>query len=154
MTHADSDDVIDAANWSILRDLVIAAHEGDIAAFRAAGLRLDYDVPIDEKAGTYIAYLLWRRVSDLLRRKPTAEDFRNVAHRVHSREPSVLKADEKALENTVRTVFGQAKESDKVVGAGLILAGTGILAALFDNVPAEFDAMYPNLADWYRRTFT
>lgn len=154
MAHADANDVIDATNWSILRDMVIAAHEGDIAAARAAAFRLESDVPVDEKAGTYVFYLLRRRVTDLLQRKPTAEDFRNIADRVHSREPSVLILDKKTIENAVRTVFGETDEGGKVRGADLILAGIGILGALLDDVPAEFDAMYSDLADWYRRTFT
>jgi hypothetical protein len=146
-----ADDGLDNANWQLLREILIAAHQGDAEGHVAALLRLERDVPADAKAGAYLWYLLRYRVAALLGRRPRPEDLHELAQRYAPKFAKLVRGGQGELEDTLLTVFDFTTLGRKVKGGKAIVVGSAALGVLLDDVEVELAEMRPHLADWWKR---
>ena len=145
------DDDLDAVGWSLLRESVIAAHQGDAEGHAAALLRLERDLPVDVKAGAYLWYLLRYRVAVLAGRKPRPEDLHDLAQRFAPSFARLIRGGQSELEDTLLTVFNFAAHGEPIKGGRAIVVGSAALGVLLDDAETELAEMRPHLADWWRR---
>jgi len=145
------DDGLDVANWSLLREIVIAAQKGDAEGHATALLRLERDLPVDIKAGAYLWYLLRYRVAVLVGRRPGPEDLHDLAQRFAPSFARLIRDSQSELEETLLTVFNFATRGEPIKGGRAIVVGSAALGVLLDDAETELAEMRPHLADWWRR---
>lgn len=156
--NSRADAVIDRANWLIVRDMITAVNSGRVDRFRDAGRRLDKEVELDNKAGSYLAFLLWKRVTYILGRDPSANDLHAIAARSNAQLCEMFNLEIEDLEEAMQISFRAGSgpwigDPPRITGNELIVIVAAILGTLFDDLPAELDAMFPDLRDWYKSTF-
>ena len=151
MSQVRDEDGLDTAKWQILCEGVVASHDGDAAAAHIATDRLAAQVPFDSQVSMYLWYLLRYRVADMLGRRPSAEDLREIAGRVYPRFSVVIRGDGSVLENVLRTVFKLASKDEEVTAGRFVVAGMAALGVLLNDPVADMEAMRPHMADWWRR---
>ncbi|WP_236793344.1 hypothetical protein [Amycolatopsis sp. GM8] len=152
-SNRESGPVIEPQNWGILCEMILAARERDIARFHASALRLEHEVPVDDKATRYVTYLLWRQVEDALGRQPVEHDFEDVAVRAHDNASHILKASVADLEAVIRTVFGRSVEDYRIRAGDFILIGSAIVGSLMVNPKTDLSEIYSELTDWYKEEY-
>ena len=149
---ADDDgwDEFDNAVWQIVRDAVIAAHEGDVRAAHLATRRLDTDVPVDGRPGTYLWWLLRHRVAQLLSRRPSPDDLHEIATR-HMDAFGVVVRDTSVFEDVLLTVWKLAPPEREVTAGRFIVAAVTALGILRDEPASDLDAVRPDLIAWWEK---
>jgi hypothetical protein len=145
------DDGLDSATWELLRESVIAAHQGDAEGHAAALLRLERDLPVDIKAGAYLWYLLRYRVAALLGRRPRPDDLHELAQRFSPKFAKLVRSGQGELEDMLLTVFNFAAREMQIKGGRAIVVGSAALGVLLDDAETELTEMRPHLAAWWRR---
>jgi hypothetical protein len=143
-----SGDVLDDRVWQILREAVVAAGSGNVRAAHRATSRFDTDIPVDGRAGTYIWWLLRYRVAQLLGRRPTADDLRDIAARKQDTFGALI-TDASTLEDVLLTVWHLAQSEREVQAGRFLVAGVTALGVLLDDPAADLEAALPDLAAWW-----
>ena len=136
--------------WRILCDATAAAHAGDAAAFAAALMRLETEVPADGHAGAYVWYMLCYAVTDYLERRPELEDLQEIARYRHREFGRVVRLDARALEDVLRTAFGMAAADRQVTGGSFAVLGVAALGVMLKDPLTQLAAIKPHLADWWQ----
>jgi hypothetical protein len=143
-----SADGLDDGVWQILREAVVAVHSGNVRAAHSATNRFDTDVPVDGRAGTYIWWLLRYRVAQLLGRRPTADDLRDIAAQAQDTFGTLIR-DASVLEDVLLTVWHLGPPEREVTAGRFLVAGVTALGVLLEH-PADLEAVRPDLAAWWQ----
>lgn len=93
-------------------------------------------------------YILEYRVHDILQRRPTPDDLRQLASSANSRFKRLIHENDASLEDTLCTVFKFASGDRQVTGGRLLVAGSAAISVLIDG-PAALRTVRPPLARWY-----
>jgi hypothetical protein len=147
----DNDHQLDEVRWGILCEAVVAAHDGNPAAARAAWNRLETDVPAEGQASAYLWYLLRYRIHNYFGRRPTEQDLAGLAQRRHPLYARVLRGDTGELEDVLRTVTNMISENRRITGGRFVVFSIVTLGILLDDPQSQLDQMKPHLADWWQR---
>jgi hypothetical protein len=142
---------LDDARWRVLREAVVAAHQGDGRAFHAALLKLANHVPYDGLPAASIWWLLRYRVAQLLGRRPSRGDITQIAgYYTETRFGAVIQ-DVSLLQDVLLTVWKLASAEREVVGGQFLVAGAAALGALLHDPGTAMDDARPDLTAWCQR---
>jgi hypothetical protein len=144
------EDGLDNTKWRLLNEAINAAHNGDADGARAIVLRLASTVPYDGQAGMYLWYMLRYRIADILGRRPSPEDIRQIAAGVNPKFALVMRGDPDLLENTLRTAFRLADNQTEVTAGRFIVASVAALGVLLEDPSMDLQVIRPHLARWWR----
>ena len=148
-----SADGLDEGVWKMMCAILVAANQGDSAAFIDASERLTQSLALEGQrlAGTYLLYLLQYRVIEILGHRPTREDLQRLADRATPKYARLLKVEASQLEDTLRTTFKFASPETELKGGRFAVSSSAALGVLLDNPLADLQGMRPHLAEWWRR---
>lgn len=144
------DDGLDEPTWAVLGETVIAAHQGNAAAFTSGLHRFEEHVSPNAQPGAYLLYLLRYRIAEQLGRRPTTDDLRQIAEQ-HQNAFNVVIRDGHLLEAALRTAFDLSSKDQDLTGSRFAVAGAAALGVLLRDPAAEMMAMRPTLANWWQR---
>jgi hypothetical protein len=147
----EPEETLSEARWQILSDAIIAAHEGDSDAMRAAAMRLETDVPAEGHAPAYVWYLLRYVIADYLGRRPELKDLQEIARYRHREFSQVVQGSARALEDELCTAFGMAGPGQEVTGGTFVVLGIAALGVLLKDPAAQLASIKPGMADWWQR---
>jgi hypothetical protein len=148
-----SGDGLDQDVWQMIYDILVAAHQGDAGAFIHATERLTQTLPLEGQrlAGAYFLYLLQYRVIDILGRRPTREDLRELAGRASPKYARLLRVEASLFEDTLLTTFKLASPKTEVKSGRFAVSSSATLGVLLDNPQVNLKVMRPHLAEWWCR---
>jgi hypothetical protein len=145
-------DALDTAAWAALRAAILASSKGDADAQGEVFRRWPGDAAAEgRRASLYLWYLLRYRIAEILGRKPSSGDLRDLAVRAYPRFALMIRRDVNQLEDTFRTVYESATSPDHLKGSMFLIIGTAALGSLLDDADSELDVMREHLADWWHR---
>jgi hypothetical protein len=150
---AEQHDGINEEAWLRLCEAVIAAHRFDGLGHAQALLRWRREValPIQQRAGAYLLYLLWRHIKTLLGRKPSPEDLRELAISIYPRFRDQLRGSEIQLDAVLRRAFGYTLPAAQVTPGEFMVFGSVALGLLLAEPQRELDLMRPGMASWWHK---
>lgn len=148
-----SADGLDEGVWKMMCAILVAANQGDSAAFIDASERLTQSLALEGQrlAGAYLLYLLQYRVIEILGHRPTREDLHRLADRATPKYARLLQVEASLLEDTLRTTFKFASPETELKGGRFAVSSSAALGVLLDNPLADLQGMRPHLAEWWRR---
>jgi len=153
MVSVNADQILDAETWDVVAGILRAGSGDDLAAYRAALLRLK-DLPDDNRAGVYLYYMLWSRADSLIRKpKPTLSDFAALAQRAYPKFSELVVADKITLEHTLRTVFDQSDFGTQLQDGAFTIYSSAALSALLDDPENDLKHLRSKLASWIQRKY-
>lgn len=145
-------DALDVAAWGALRTAILAASKGDADAHAAVFRLWPGDAAAEgRRASLYLWYLLRYRIAEVVGRRPSPEDLRDLAVRAYPRFALLIRRDVEQLEATFRTVCESAESQDHLKGGMFLILGTAALGSLLDDADSELGVMRTNMADWWHR---
>jgi hypothetical protein len=136
-----------------IKEMIHAAYDGHIPRFRWASYSLADDTPDDNKAPTYIAHMLRRRVEILLDGKITIDGIQRIATDANVKIEGIANCSNEQLTKVIYTVFRPTYEENRAEWSDLIVQGAMIIGALEKDLPARFPEIYRELEEWHKRTF-
>jgi hypothetical protein len=147
------DDGVNQEAWLRLCQAVTAAHRGDGRTFTRALMRWRDEVPlpIQQRSGAYLLYLMWRHLASRYGRKPTSEDLHELAVSCYPRFRKLLKASEAQLEAVLRRALSYPPSGTRLTPAEFTVFGCVALGLLLADPQQELDLMRPGMASWWQR---
>jgi hypothetical protein len=162
MSSGVVDDGLDPLAWDIVAKMVIAAHEVNRVAFRAAAngaqrhvdqLREETEFP-GIQYGRYLYYLLWREMARIVDRAPELEDVPRIAEIAWPKYSLLTRSDRPHLESMLADVIVNREDRQKgPTGTDFILLSPVAIGALMYNPSDQLARLRPLLAGWYGKTF-